>query len=144
MVAGALADPYPSHPVRIVVGTAPGGGPDVLARFLADRLSGVFAQPFVVENKSGANGNIAGDFVARSKPDGHTLLLVPDSVITINPHVYGKNMPFDTLKQLVPVASVVTSQFFLTVNPGIPAKRYRNSFTTPATPIRRCVTRRPV
>jgi tripartite-type tricarboxylate transporter receptor subunit TctC len=121
MFATAAPAQYPAKPIRIVVTTAPGGAPDIAARLLADRLSGALGQSVVVENKTGANGNIAGDLVAKSAPDGYTLLLAPDSVVTVNPHVYG-NMPFDPLKDLVPVASVFRNQFYLTIHPGVPAK----------------------
>src|SRR6185295_3690094 len=80
-------------------------------------------QPVVVENRTGANGNIAGDLVARAAPDGHTLGLLADSQIAINPHLY-KNMPFDTLRDLTPVCLVAGNQFVLTVNPQIPVKSF--------------------
>jgi tripartite-type tricarboxylate transporter receptor subunit TctC len=80
-------------------------------------------QPFVVENRTGANGNLAGDLVAKATPDGYTLMLAADSLIVINPHVYAK-MPFDTLKDLVPVASVASNQFFLSVNPSVPVRNF--------------------
>lgn len=111
---------FPTRPIRIIAHTAPGGAPDIAARLLADRLTSSFGQPIIVENKTGANGNIAGDYVARSAPDGYTLLLVPDSVITVNPHVY-RNMSFAPLKDLVPIASIFQNQFALTVNPNVPA-----------------------
>jgi tripartite-type tricarboxylate transporter receptor subunit TctC len=76
----------------------------------------------VVENKSGANGNIANEFVARAAPDGYTLGLLADSQITINPHLY--KMPIDTLKDLAPVAPVASNQFVLTVNPSLPVKTF--------------------
>lgn len=111
---------FPNRPIRIIAHTAPGGAPDIAARLLADRLTSSFGQPIIVENKTGANGNIAGDYVARSAPDGYTLLLVPDSVITVNPHVYS-NMSFAPLKDLIPIASIFQNQFALTVNPNVPA-----------------------
>jgi len=113
---------FPARPIRIVAHTGPGGAPDLAARLVGDKLSQALGQPVVVENKTGANGNIAGDYVARSAADGYTLLIVPDSVITVNPHVYRK-MPFDPLKDLVPVASVYQNQFILTVHPSVTAKR---------------------
>lgn len=111
---------FPDRPIRIIAHTAPGGAPDIAARLLADQLTGSLGQPVIVENKPGANGNIAADYVVRSAPDGYTLLLVPDSVITVNPHIYG-NLPFAPLKDLVPIASIYQNQFALTVNPSVPA-----------------------
>jgi tripartite-type tricarboxylate transporter receptor subunit TctC len=78
----------------------------------------------VIENRPGANGNIAGEAVAKSTPDGYTLLLLADSGATINPHVYS-NMPFDPLKDLVPVSSVATNQFMLSLNPQVPANTFQ-------------------
>ena len=78
----------------------------------------------VVENHAGSNGNIAGDLVAKSPPDGYTLLLGQDSLIAINPHLYAK-MPFDPLKDLVPVATLVSNQFVLAVNPALPVRNFQ-------------------
>ncbi len=118
---GAAAQNYPDRPVRILVTIPPGGAPDVAARLLAARLSETMGQPVLVENRTGANGNVAADVVVKAAPDGHTLLLAADSLLTINPHVYSK-IPFDTLKDLKPVSSVASNQFFLSVNPGLPVK----------------------
>jgi tripartite-type tricarboxylate transporter receptor subunit TctC len=118
---GALAQTYPDRPVRILVTIPPGGAPDIAARLLSQRLTERLGQPVVVENRTGANGNVAGEVVAKATPDGYTLILAADSLIAVNPHVYGK-MSFDTLKDLVPVASVASNQFFLAVNPSVPAK----------------------
>jgi tripartite-type tricarboxylate transporter receptor subunit TctC len=111
---------YPSKPIRMIVTIAPGGAPDVVARMLAQKLSATIGQPVVIENKPGANGNVAGEFVARAEPDGHTLLFAADSPIVVNPHVY--KMTYDPLKDLLPVASVATNEFFVTVNPNVPAR----------------------
>jgi len=83
-------------------------------------LSDTFGQPVVIENRPGANGNIAGEAAAKAAPDGYTLLLGADSGIVINPHVYS-TMSFDPLKDLVPVTSVASNQFILSVNPKVPA-----------------------
>ena len=93
--------PYPTRAIHIVVPIPPGGAPDIAARVLGHYLSEQLGQPVVIENRSGANGNIAMDTVAHADPDGYTLLLGADSNITINAHVYGK-LTFDTLKDLVP------------------------------------------
>ena len=118
--AGAAAQ-YPSRPIRLLVPIPPGGGPDIVARLIAPKMSEALGQPVVVENRVGSNGNIAGDFVAKSAPDGYTLLLGMDSLIAINPHLYAR-MPFDTLKDLAPVASLVSNGFFIAVNPSVPAQ----------------------
>ncbi len=119
----ALAQAYPTRAVKILVTIQPGGAPDIAARLLAARLSETLGQPFVVENRTGANGNLAADLLAKAAPDGYTLMLAADSLIVINPHVYGKTS-FDTLKDLVPVASVASNQFFLSVNPSVPVKNF--------------------
>ena len=123
--AGALAQqaPYPSRPIRIVVTIPPGGAPDLAARVIGQKLSEGFGQPVVVENRPGANGNTAAEAVARSTPDGYTLLLAADSLIAINPHLYAR-MPIDTLKDLAPVACLVSNQFVLSVNPALPVKSF--------------------
>jgi len=119
---GALAQ-YPSRPVKIVVSIPPGGAPDLAARVIGQKLSEIVGQPVVVENRPGANGNSAAEMVARSAPDGHTLMLAADSLITINPHLYAR-MPIDTLKDLAPVATLVSNQFVLSVNPSLPVKSF--------------------
>ena len=121
--ANAAFAQFPSRPITIIVPIPPGGAPDIAARVIAQKLSENVGQPVVVENKPGANGNIANEFVARSAPDGHTLGLLADSQITINPHLY-KKMPIDTLKDLTPVTPVAVNQFVLTVNPSLPVKTF--------------------
>ena len=118
----ALAQ-YPTRPVKVLVTIPPGGAPDIAARLLAQRLTETMGQPFLIENRSGANGNLAAEAVAKGTPDGYTLLMAADSLITINPHVYG-TMTFDTLKDLLPVSSVASNQFFLSVNPDVPVKTF--------------------
>ena len=117
----ALAADYPTKPIRLIVHIPPGGAPDVAARSLALELGPLLGQQVVVENHAGANGNIAGDLVAKAAPDGYTLLLGTDSTFVINPHVYAK-MPFDPLRDLVPVASLASNDFVLSVNPRLPVK----------------------
>jgi len=117
-VANAQA-PFPSRPIRMLVTIPPGGAPDISARLLAHYLQEANGWSVVIENRAGANGNIAMVEVAKAPPDGHTLILAADSAITINPHVYGK-IGIDTLKDLIPVASVATNQFTLSVNPQVP------------------------
>jgi len=115
---------YPSRPVRIIVPIPAGGAPDVVARVVGQKLSELLGQPVAVENHAGSNGNIAGDLVAKAPPDGYTLLLGQDSLITINPHLYA-TMPFDALKDLAPVATVAANQFVLSVNPSLPVKSFQ-------------------
>ena len=113
---------YPTKPIRLVVGLAQGGAPDIAARIIAAKMAPLLGQPVLVENRVGSNGSIATEFVARSAPDGYVLLMSNDSMMTINPHLYTK-MPVDVLKDLVPVTAVSqTSNFFLTVHPSVPAK----------------------
>jgi tripartite-type tricarboxylate transporter receptor subunit TctC len=121
--APALAQ-YPNRPVKVIIGYAPGGAPDLLARFVTQRLTKLLGQPVVVENRPGSNGNIAGDLTAKAAPDGYTLVLAPDSQIVVNPHLYPK-LPYDPIKDLVPVSTVATSQFFLAVNPAFPARTFQ-------------------
>src|SRR4051812_38125492 len=111
---------YPSRAIKLLVPIPPGGAPDVAARLVGQYLSEALGQPVVVENRTGANGNIAGDAAAKATPDGYTLLLGADSGIVINPHVYA-SMQFDPLKDLVPITSVAANQFILSVNPKVPA-----------------------
>jgi len=121
---GAAQIDYPNRPIKIVVTIPPGGAPDIAARLVAQYLSEVNGWSVVVENRPGANGNIGGDFVAKSTPDGYTLLLNSDSGFTINPHVYSR-LPFDPIKDLVPVASIATNQFMLSINPQVPVKTFQ-------------------
>ena len=98
----ATAQTYPVRPVRVLVGFPPGGGTDIMARFLAPRLAEYLGQPFVVENRPGATTNIASDMVAKSAPDGHTLLFTT-SALAINMSLY-KNLPFDALRDFAPIS----------------------------------------
>jgi tripartite-type tricarboxylate transporter receptor subunit TctC len=114
---------YPSRPIRLLIPFPPGGGPDLVGRILAPKLSDALGQPVVVENRVGSNGNIAGEAVAKSPADGYTLLVGNDSLFVINAHMY-KQMPFDPLKDLAPVASLVSNGFFLAINPSVPAHTF--------------------
>jgi tripartite-type tricarboxylate transporter receptor subunit TctC len=114
---------YPSRPVHLIVPIPPGGAPDIAARVLAAKLQESLGQPVVVENKPGANGKVTTEFVAHAGPDGHTLALIADSQVVINPHLY-KKMPLDTLKDLAPVSTVAANQFVLAINPSLPVRTF--------------------
>jgi tripartite-type tricarboxylate transporter receptor subunit TctC len=110
----AQAQNWPTQPIRIIVAFAPAGAADQLARAIAPPLSQALGQSVLVENKTGAGGNIGADQVAKSAPDGHTLLLGSGGIFSINPHLY-KTMPFDPAKDLLPVASVARVPQYLVV-----------------------------
>ncbi len=116
---GAGAEDFPSRPVTIVVPFAPGGGTDVLARLLGQKLEQRFGQPFVIENKPGAGTNIGANAVAKSAPDGYTLLMATVAPLAINPTLY-KSLPFDPAADFVSLAPVARSPFVLVVNPALP------------------------
>lgn len=122
LVSGTAAAQFPSRTITIIVPIPPGGAPDIAARVIADKLGANIGQSVVVDNRVGANGNIANELVAKAPPDGHTLGLLADSQITINPHLY--RMPIDTLKDLLPVTPVAVNQFVLTVNPSLPVRTF--------------------
>jgi tripartite-type tricarboxylate transporter receptor subunit TctC len=117
----AQAQQYPTRPVKVVVGFAAGSGPDVLARTVAQQLATELGQQFYVENRTGANGTIATKQVVQSEPDGHTLLFSSSS-ITPTPYVY-KNLGYDLLKDLAPVATVgILDGFLMLVQPSLPVR----------------------
>jgi tripartite-type tricarboxylate transporter receptor subunit TctC len=120
MLRLARAQSYPNHPVRIIVGFAAGGINDVVARLLSQSLSERLGQPFVVENRAGASGNIATETVVNAPPDGHTLLLIGSSN-TINPTLY-ENLNFNFAHDIVPVAGIMRAPLVMEVNPAFPAK----------------------
>jgi tripartite-type tricarboxylate transporter receptor subunit TctC len=123
LLAAALpagAQEWPAKPVRIVVAYPPGGGIDILGRQIADKLTAAWKQPVIVENRPGANTIVATDAVAKSAPDGYTVLLTSDATFSINPHLYAK-LPFDTQKDFIPVTMLVLLQQLLVANPSLPA-----------------------
>ena len=112
---------YPSRSIRLLVGFAAGGTPDTIARSFAEAMSRELGQSFVVENRAGANGIIAAETLAKSKPDGYTLLLTTSSIV-INPSVY-KKIPYDLDKEFSPITTVAMGDgYLLVVNPKIGAK----------------------
>ena len=102
-VNGARAEDFPTRPITVVVPTGPGGGMEMVARLFAPRLEQKFGKPLVIENRPGAGTNIGATAVARSAPDGHTLLMATSSTMAINASIY-KSLPFDPIKDLMPVA----------------------------------------
>jgi len=119
--APAQAQAYPDKPVRVVVGFAPGGTNDIAARLIAARLQERLKQPFVVDNKPGAGSAIGNDFVAKSKPDGYTILVSSSGGLTTNP-VLMKSINYDPVKDYEPIALLGTFPLVITVNPSLPAK----------------------
>ena len=117
----ATAQPYPSKPVRIVVGYTPGGSNDVLARVVAKHLQDTWRQPFVVENKPGASGQIGAETGAKAAPDGYTLTVIPNDVLTVQPNLYAK-LPFDPVADFEPVATLGTVPIALVVSTLSPIK----------------------
>jgi tripartite-type tricarboxylate transporter receptor subunit TctC len=114
------AQDYPSKPIRMVVGFPPGGGTDVVARILAPRMSELLGQPIVIENRPGATGTVAAGQVAKSPPDGYTLMMGHVSVNAIAPSLFS-NLPYDVLKDFAPVAIAAAVPHLVTVHPSMPA-----------------------
>jgi tripartite-type tricarboxylate transporter receptor subunit TctC len=121
----ARAQAYPSSPIRIIVGFPPGGGADAFARLFAPYLSEKLGQPIAVENKTGANGNVATEFVSKAKPDGYTLLLSTSSAVVAAPNAF-PNMPAHPLRDLTAISMAVESEFILITNPSLEAKTYKS------------------
>ena len=116
----ALAENFPSRTVKVVVPYPPGGGVDGLARPLADRLSKIWGQPVIIENKPGASTMLGGADVAHAAPDGHTLLFTSDSSITSNPYLF-KKMAYDPSKELVPVTQLIDLHQLVLLHPSVSA-----------------------
>ena len=119
-MAGALAQGYPSKPVRIIIGFSAGGGGDVSGRLLAQKMSASLGQPVIVENRVGAGGAIASELVAKSPPDGHTLLFAAGAFAAL-PALRAK-LPFDSERDFAPVSLVVITAFALSVHPSVPVR----------------------
>ena len=124
LLAGAIvlasAADYPSRPITLVVGFPPGGASDILARILADKLGSVLGKPFVVDNRPGAGGNVAGEVVAHAAPDGYTLLLGNNAILATNASLY-KTIGFDAEKDFAPITLIGTQANVLVVNLDLPA-----------------------
>ena len=127
MVAGAawpgaaMAQAYPTHPVRIIVPFAPGGGADIVSRLISPHMQASLGQSVVVENRAGAAGRIGTGIVAKSDPDGHTLLVSTESSLVIAPHI-GQSIGYDPLKDFAPVSLLTRNTVMLVVHPSVPAR----------------------
>ena len=121
----AAAADYPTRPIRVIVGFAPGGGTDTTARPIAQKLSEALGHQVIVDNRPGAAGNIATEIVARANPDGYTLLMGTIAALAINPSLYG-NLPFDSEKDLAPVIQAVDSTNILSLHPSVPANSVKD------------------
>jgi tripartite-type tricarboxylate transporter receptor subunit TctC len=122
--SGALAQAYPSKPIRMVVPFAPGGNVDINARAVAPALAQVLGQQVIVDNRAGAGGTIGADVVAKSAPDGYTLLMASSSVMTNSPALYPK-LPYDIVRDFAPVGRVAVVPLVIIVHPSLPARNTR-------------------
>jgi tripartite-type tricarboxylate transporter receptor subunit TctC len=118
--APAAAQDYPSRPVTVVVGYAPGATSDLLARTVGERLNASWGQPVIVDNRSGVGGNIAAAYVARAQPDGYTLMVGTDAIMTSNVFLY-KNTPFDPIKDFAPITNAGANIICLAAHVDLPA-----------------------
>jgi tripartite-type tricarboxylate transporter receptor subunit TctC len=112
---------YPNQPVRMILGFAPGASLDAMARLMAEPMSEYLGQPVIVENRTGASGNLAAEYVARSKPDGYTILFTGSGGIVVNPATY-TNLNFDPLKDFTHIGSLGNADIMMAVHPSVPAK----------------------
>jgi len=117
----SMAQEYPQKTVKLVSPIPAGGAPDLIARAVGQRLAMLWSQPVVIENKIGSNGQVAADYVAHMPADGYTLLVGMDSLFVINPYLY-KQSSVDVNKDLIPIATLGSNQFVLTLNPNLPVK----------------------
>lgn len=122
--AGVSAQGYPNHAVRLVLPVTLGGGADVIARMVGQKLGAALGQQFVIDNRGGAGGNIAGEIVAKSEPDGYTLIMVLSSH-AINPSLY-KKMTYDPIKDFASITLLATTPFVLVVHPSLPVKNVKD------------------
>lgn len=123
----AFAQTWPTKPVKIMVGASAGGGTDIIARLLADKLTEAYKQPFLVENRPGASNTIAADLTAKAPPDGHTLLVATNTAQAIAPHIM--KLGYDPLKDLAPVALLIVVPNVIVVNAAVPAKDVKELVT---------------
>ena len=123
--AQTAATPFPDKPLRIVVTFTTGGAPDTLARILSEKLSNVWGQPVIVDNKPGAGGNSGADFVAKAPGDGYTIVVGTVGTHSINPAMYSK-MPYDAVKDFAPITLLATTPNMLVINNDVPAKNLKD------------------
>jgi tripartite-type tricarboxylate transporter receptor subunit TctC len=123
--SAALAQSYPARPIRLLVSFPPGGAADLVARVVGLSMGARLGQPVVVENRPGSNGNLAGELVATAAPDGYTLMLGNSALFGINPHLYAK-MSLDPIKQLTPIASLVSNALLLAETPTLGPTNFRD------------------
>src|SRR5260370_22086054 len=116
----AQDESYPTHPVRLIAPSGPGGNPDVLARLLADKFTIAFGKPFIVENVPGAGGIVAANLVAKAPPDCHVLMFGDSGAFAINPAL-NPNMSYDPIKDFTPIAALVSLPTIMVANPAVPA-----------------------
>ena len=117
--AAAQDEPWPTHPVRLIAASGPGGNPDVLARLLAEKFTTAFGKPFVVENVPGAGGIVAANMVAKAPPDGHVLMFGDSGAMAINPAL-NANLGYDPIKDFAPVTALVSLPTIMSANPTAP------------------------
>src|SRR5258708_1414518 len=120
----AFAQPFPSKPVKIVVPTTPGGATDAMSRSIGARLSEIWGQPVVVENKPGATQIIGGEYVAKSPPDGHTLIVSDAATFIMNPILH-KNLSYDGLRAFTPITLLVRFPWVVAIHPSVPASTFQ-------------------
>ena len=123
--AQTAATPFPDKPLRIVVTFTTGGAPDTLARILSEKLSNVWGQPVIVDNRPGAGGNTGADFVAKAPGDGYTIVVGTVGTHSINPAMYSK-MPYDAVKDFAPITLLATTPNMLVINNDVPAKNLKD------------------
>jgi tripartite-type tricarboxylate transporter receptor subunit TctC len=121
---GFAAADFPTKPLRFLVAFAPGGGADIVTRAISGKLSEALGQPVIVDNRAGAGGNIAVGIIAKSEPDGHTLLMANVGALTVNPSLYS-NLPYDIAGDLAPVTKAADSTNILCLNAGVAAANVR-------------------
>ncbi len=124
----AVAQDYPTKPVTLVVPAAPGGVTDALARMLAQRFTAAWGQQAIVENRPGANNQIAAEYVTKAAPDGYTLFIAPETTFVVNPSLYAK-LPYDPVKGFTPISGLVTINHALILNPSVPVKNVKELIT---------------
>ena len=127
--AQATASGYPAKPIRMVVPYPPGGGIDTLSRLIGERLGQRLGQPVLVDNRAGAGTIVAAEFVARAAPDGYTLMVTTEATISVNQHLYAK-LPYDPVKDFIPVTQLVLLNQLLLANPAVAASNLKELIAT--------------